>query len=209
MLARSLGAPMDIATEAASFAEMYYAMCSFTDDVQDGDAADYMLESDERILINTLAQLICITTVRGIRFASNCPNKDAASEMSKMFLNGGVMLRGQFMELKRENWSTEAYKTVACLSGGRQFDVYFKTAAMAAGISAEPFLRLSDPVGILVQIWHDKQSNDERLIGLPANEVSAMIDSALLELEEAANEIPSEAKTLIENMKQYVVNLFQ
>jgi hypothetical protein len=94
MLAQSLGAGHRDAIEAASFAEMYYAMCSFTDDVQDGDAREYMQGVDERILINTLAQLICVTIVRGGWFASRTGGDASTAVLTEAFLSGAVMLHG-------------------------------------------------------------------------------------------------------------------
>ena len=203
MLAQAQGASFDAAIKAASFSELYYAMCSFTDDVQDNDAAQYMHESDNRILINTLAQIICVTVVRGLNLSFDSKNANVSPEILQAFLNGAVMLRGQRIEITRQNWSVARYKTVALLSGARQFDVYFRMASLAAKSSPEPFLRLSNPLGILIQVWHDKKSKDERLLGLPEDEVESMVESARENLITAGKNVPQETRALIENMIEF------
>jgi hypothetical protein len=200
LLADALGARREDAIEAASFAEMYYAMCSFTDDVQDGDAQGYMGDADDGILVNTLAQLICVTVVRGGRLAARFGNRRTVHELSQAFLAGAVMLRGQRMELLREGWSVESYRKVAVLSAGRQLDVYFRLAALAAGVSPEPFFGLSDPLGILVQMKHDRETSDERLIGLPAADVQALAESALRDLRHAVLEAPERSMRVMDAM---------
>jgi hypothetical protein len=207
LLADSLGAGRDDAIEAASFAEMYYAMCSFTDDVQDGDAPSYMPHDDPRLDINTLAQLICATVVRGGRLASRLDSGRASSELTHAFLAGVTMLRGQRIELLRENWSTASYRTVAELSGGRQFEVYFRLAALAADHAPDPFIPLSDPLGILVQIFHDRTSMDDRLLCLPEAEVAALIDSAFTALGSASREVPDPARPVIDMMLEHAHQL--
>ncbi len=208
LLSRALGASHVDAMEAGSFAELYYAMCSFTDDVQDGDAAEYMEEQDPRLLINTLAQLICVTVVRGERFISQIGDGPAGTlTISSAFLDGAVMLRGQRLELLRESWSTLFYQKVADLSAGRQFDVYFKAAALAAGVSAEPLLHLSNPIGLLVQVAQDRLSNDERLLQLPEDEMTAVINAAKEELRGAAARVQAEARPVIHGMMEYALSL--
>jgi hypothetical protein len=83
--------------------------------------------------------------------------------------------------------------------------VYFRLAALAAGVSPEALLKLSDPLGILVQAQHDRESGDERLLGLPDGDVEDMIDSAMRELRIAAQEVPEQTRPVVDGMVGYVV----
>jgi hypothetical protein len=199
-LAESLGARHDDAMAAASFCEMYYAMCSYTDDVQDGDAASYMPETDGRLLVNTVAQIICLTATRGCILAERFREEDVLEEVSFAFRTGATMLTGQRIEIVREGWNVDSYRQVAVMSGGRQFDVYFRMASLAAGVSSEPFLHLSDPMAILVQMMHDRESEDERLLGLPPEDVQGLREQARHDLEQAAARVPEESRNVIARM---------
>ena len=197
LLADSLGAPREKALAAASFCEMYYAMCSFTDDVQDGDAG-YMPDLDGPMQINTLAQLICATAVRGASLREHLPPEEVLDALHRAFSSGVLMLRGQRIELLREDWSIDAYRQVAVLSGGRQFDVYLRMAALAADVAADPLLPLSDPLATLVQVHHDERSSDERLLSLPPGDVAALRQRARDDLLEAARLAPERSRKVVD-----------
>ncbi len=199
LLADSLGARRERSLAAASFCEMYYAMCSFTDDVQDGDAS-YMPDLDTPMRINTLAQLICATAVRGTTLLEHIDPGKVLDALSRAFRSGVLMLQGQRIELLREDWSIDAYRQVALLSGGRQYDVYLEMASLAADVPPDPFLRLSDPLATLVQIFHDERSSDERLLSLPPDDVEALRQQARDDLVEAARHVPDASRRIVDMM---------
>lgn len=196
LLADALGAPHLDALDHASMAELYYAMCSYTDDVQDGDASRYMQEEDPRILVNTLAQLICVTAARMAERGS--------CQIYQAFLAGAVMLRGQRTEILRQRWSLERWVEVARLSASTQLMVYFRLACAAAGEPPEPFKALSRPLGILLQLMHDRRSGDERLIVLSGEEVEQMESMARRDLIAAADGVPHAARPVVEMMTAVV-----
>jgi hypothetical protein len=201
LLADSLGATREKALAAASFCEMYYAMCSFTDDVQDDDAT-YMDDLDQAMRINTLAQLICATAVRGTSLREHLDPGKVLEALQHAFTSGVAMLTGQRIEILRQDWSIDAYRQVAILSGGRQFEVYLEMAALAADASPEPLHPLADPLATLVQIFHDERTSDERLLSLPPDDVAALKKQARQDLLEAARTVPERGRKVVDMIVQ-------
>ncbi len=200
MLADALGAPRERAMEAASFVELYYTMCSFTDDVQDGDAPVYMPDIDAAMHVNIMMQLLCVTVARGCHLARASGDENGLWEMENAFLTGAAMLRGQRYEMTREEWSVDRYRLVAELSAGRQFELYLRMSAIASGVAPELLAPPGVPLGVLVQLKHDMASGDDRLDGLPSEDIGHMYRSALADLEAASSRVPEAARRIIGKM---------
>ena len=164
-LALALGAERDRALEAASFAELFYAGCSTVDDVQDGEAGDYLGELPPALRVNAAFMLL---TLAMARLGELCPQL-----VAPCFLRATAMLTGQRLELLRQGWSVETYRRVARLSAGSEIRVMVAVAAVAAGLAHEPLEPAADALGELIQIETDRRTGDPRLLALPAREVAA------------------------------------
>ncbi len=200
LLADALGAARGPAMAAASFAELFYAMCSFTDDVQDGDAARYMKDLSPAMRVNVMMQLLCVTAARGRDLSLPGREAEALEALAGSFEIGAVMLRGQRYELTRERWSVARYRKVAELSAGRQFEVYLGVAALAARADPSRLLPLAAPLGILVQLRHDESARDDRLSGLSRAGLERLRRSALADLVKAARRVPRAARGIVATM---------
>jgi histone H3/H4 len=197
LLADALGAALQTALEVASFAELFYATCSYTDDVQDGDGAGIAEGLSAPMQVNVAAQLLCVTVVRGAELERRLGPDVALRELGATFLTGTGMLTGQRLELLREDWSVATWRRVAELSAGDQFAAYLRLAAAAAGVDPAPLLPLAAPLGILAQLEQDVRTGDPRLTCLPRQQVEELARDAAQQLRAAARAVPGAAQKLI------------
>lgn len=155
-----LGASKIDALNAGSLCELWYACCSLTDDIQDGDG--YYVDDDVSIQVNTQAQLICLSFQFMNRYF-----KEMVGDFSS---SGCLMLSKQYFDLKRGgNWDEVIYKDVANGISGVAFGNYMKVATVAANLDhreREKFVRFGIKFGEMLQLCVDYKQRDERLLNL-------------------------------------------
>ncbi len=168
-LAIDLGATVELATEVGSITEVFYVACSFSDDVQDGDAPTY-LQLPQPQIINAMLQLVCLVS---LRIEQSCLGRELVRDVVTDFYRTGVMmLTGQEIEMRRDHWNAKAYTTVAELSAGEQMAAYFRLASRAVQSStiSASWSAFGKAMGCGLQLANDLLQRDERFIGLPEDE---------------------------------------
>ncbi len=193
-LAVSLGARLDTALMAGSVAEMYYTVCSLTDDIQDGEVDDYLGDVPFPLQINAASHLLCLIAVRAEDFSRSLDIEDGSAIVSRLYRTGAAMLNGQHMEIIRDPWDVETYEKVALLSAGEQFGSYHWLAAIAAGAPVRPWTEFGRAFGALLQYVTDHESNDSRLTTLPRDDVLALRSRMIDRLESSAFDLGDEAQ---------------
>jgi hypothetical protein len=186
-LALELGAASEAALVAGSIAEMFYAVCSFTDDIQDGDADAYLPGVPLSLQLNAQSQLLCIIAVRVRELGPLIGDRAADDIALDLYRTGAAMLTGQHLEITREPWNAGSYERVARLSAGRQFGHYYFVAAATGGADREPWVELGRCLGALMQLIIDRESNDERLLQLPGPDIEQLETTFTGELDRAAD----------------------
>lgn len=192
-IAMSCGSTKEMAEKGAAISEMFYALCYFTDDIQDGDTDEYMYDVPFSIRLNTQAQMLCLMVKRVQEMARKMAPKDGLEMVVDIYGTGAAMLNGQRKELARAPWNIEVYEEVARLSAGEQYAVHFGLAARAAGAETEVWRRFGRAFGTLLQVVVDAETGDERLTMLEAEKVVVLKKKAIAELKEAS--IPIREKT--------------
>ena len=182
-LARDLGARPELALLAGSVSELFYAVCSLTDDLQDGDAEPYLGSIAPALALNVQSHLLCLLAVRADEMVQALGTVECRGLVVEIYRTGAAMLHGQRMELVRDPWTVETYEAVARFSAGEQFGMHLVLGALAAGVDPEPWLRLGRSYGSLLQLVADNESRDPRLEALAADEVAALRDRLTRELE--------------------------
>ena len=128
-LALREGASQHHAESAGVSADLWYAACSLTDDIQDGEsdyAGDTLAEQ-----VNVQSLLICLAFL----------SLGALGLGERFALRGVGMLSGQYEEISTEIWSLEKYNDVGMKIAGYAFGLYMILVAVAArgwdGIGSE------------------------------------------------------------------------
>jgi len=175
--ALELGASGEHALVAGSAAEIFYAACSAGDDIQDGDASEYM-ECSYALQLNAQAQLMALVTGR-IRAITTLPQDTFDPHEALVF-----MLTGQRMELCRgDDWNVGDYMFVARASAGMEYRSILRMAVMAYladnRMGAERGLMeaveaLGVWVGMGLQLYADARTKDERLFSFSDAEIAKM-----------------------------------
>jgi hypothetical protein len=195
-LALDQGASPEMALHAASVCEMFYAACSVTDDLQDGDTDEYLGHLPMSLRMNAQVQSICLATIRLSEYAILIDSNQSRTLVSDVFRNLSSMLTGQRKEIVRDPWTMKTYESVAVLSGGKQFVSYMRISCCAAGIvNVDPWLRWAGAFAVLLQYVTDLETHDDRLFVLESktreswckrwvqelNTSQAQLDNSLLE----------------------------
>ncbi len=202
-LARDLGADTELSLAAASVCEMFYAACSVTDDLQDGDTDEYLGHLPMSLRINSQIQLLSLVAVRFQEVVERIPQPNCQELVQEVYRTLSVMLTGQRMEILRAPWDIGVYETVARLSAGEQFATYMKIASVCADRKPEAYCRFGNAVGVCLQVLADIETADTRLTALPGEYVSLLLLKVTDELSQAAmlceNEfVTTEAERLLE-----------
>ena len=182
-LARDLGAQSDLALLAGSVSEVFYAVCSLTDDLQDGDAEAYLGPISPALGLNVQSHLLCLVAVRAGELAREIGGEAGMDLVVDIYRTGAAMLNGQRMEIARDPWNIKVYETVARLSAGEQFSTHLALGALAAHADPAPWRRLGRAYGTLLQLVADHESADLRLAKLPADDVKELWSRLTAELE--------------------------
>jgi len=185
-VARGLGAPPDLALLAGSVSEVFYAVCSLTDDLQDGDAEPYLGPIPPALAWNMQSHLLCLLAVRANELASKLKETRRRDLVTKIYATGAAMLLGQRLELTRDSWTIETYEKVARLSAGEQFGLHLLLGALAADVEPEPLRRWGRAFGTLLQLVADVESQDSRLVRFPTEERGELCSRLTRELERAS-----------------------
>jgi len=186
-LARELGVDEERAFVAGSVCEMFYAACSVTDDLQDGDTDAYFGAVPMPLRINAHAQLLSLVAVRLAELVETLEPEQRCALMLEPYRTLSIMLTGQRLELTRDPWDIAAYERVARLSAGEQFGTYFRIAVAPAGLSADPWVEYGRSFGALLQMVTDAETGDTRLLGLPRDQSVRLGECLIIEVSRGAN----------------------
>lgn len=201
LLAEALGASRELALQAGSTAEVICAAVDLVDDVQDGDARAYLSEVTEAVRINLASHLWVIASL----FTSEMERDHGRSGLTLPVAGlSSAMACGQHMELTRPQWSMSTYARMSKLTSSRQLEAYFRVAAFASDTDMEPFVALSDPLGVLIQIRCDEVQGDARLTCLPPGEVLSLRREAERALVLATRRVPSAAQAVVRGLVDVV-----
>jgi len=182
-LARGLNASPTLALLAGSVSEVFYAVCSLTDDLQDGDAEQYLGPISPALALNVQSHLLCLVAVRANELETEIGSDRSGQLVLDVYRTGAAMLLGQRMEIARDPWTVGVYETVARLSAGEQFGTHLAIGAAAARVDTAPWRQLGRSYGTLLQLVADRESRDPRLEVFPAQEVRDLLSRLIRELE--------------------------
>ena len=185
-VASDLGAPQETAFIAVSLAELFYAACSDTDFLQDGDTGAYPEQTPLSLQINAQAHLLCLVAIRLNDLAAAVPPRRAGELTRNLYRTPAIMLTGQRLELTRENWDAQAFERVTRYSAGEQFGSYLSFAAAAADVDPEDLLVAGRAFGNMLQVIADVESRDPRFVALPEADRKMICDQFQEELHFAA-----------------------
>lgn len=196
------GVKSELALLAGSVAQLFYAACSATDDLQDGDSGRYFDSTVPLALrLNAQLQLVCAVSLRLEELlAATCTADEAARRVLNPYRVLSIMLTGQRLELTRQPWGTSQYERVARLSAGEQFAFYFSLVAVVAGTPLNFHSTLGAAFGSLLQLVVDCESRDERLTCLPPDEVRALAMTFVDEVRVVAGPIAATAAPVVEHL---------
>lgn len=186
-MARVLGAPDASAVNAAVAVELWYAACSLTDDIQDGDAG--YAGKTIGVQVNVQAMLIC-TAHRALQMVN----------AAGTFYDSGVtMLVGQAEELRREwgeAWATHGYERVARSIAGVAFASYFSLVPIAADKQTESprWTQYGAAFGMILQIIADAESKDPRFKSIAISARQRIVADAEREFRNATDDVPEAEK---------------
>ena len=195
--ARRLGGDERSAREAGSIAELFYCVCSLTDDIQDGEWG--ALGTDRLDLaLNVQAQMLCLVAERA-RAAERWEAGARGIVADLLYSTGVSMLSGQRVELERSAWSRGAYRQVARLSAGLQFAAYFEIAARSAGrvTDVRPWRAFGESFGALLQLVVDIETDDDRLAVFDREALVAEAEAGRGAVERAARGLGEPAAPLV------------
>lgn len=170
-LAEALGADRPVALHAGVFAELCCAAVDLLDDVEDGDAGDYLCHAPVAVQINVSEHLLVLSVIAAARLEEAIGTRAVVAHAYRLF---SAMASGQQLELTRENWSASQYELVARLTSSKQYELYLRASAAAARAEPGTLIELSTPLGIATQIACDLKSQDERLLALPWDQIQDM-----------------------------------
>lgn len=185
-LAIDLGASSEIALLTASVVEMFYAVCSLTDDIQDGDATAYLGDASLALQINTLTHLLCLVAVRCQELEVLLESRRGSEIVTEVYRVGATMLTGQRMEIERSPWKIEQYERVARMSAGVQYGLYFQLAAACAEVEEVAWIEFGRAFGALLQLVSDMESEDLRLTVLDRGDTASLKICLIHELRDVA-----------------------
>jgi hypothetical protein len=172
-LSRELKVDEPRALVAGSVCEMFYAACSVTDDLQDGDTDAYFSDVPMSLRINAQVQLLSLVAVRLAELVETLDPGMRCALMLEPYRTLAIMLTGQRLELVRDPWDIATYERVARLSAGEQFGTYFRIAAAVADVEPASFVEYGRSFGTLLQIIADDETDDSRLRSLPVDRVTS------------------------------------
>ncbi len=188
-LAVGEGADQDSAKAAGSVCELFYAGCSVTDDLQDGDTDVYLEDVPMALRLNGQLQLISLVEVRLDGMAIGDKLRDPSRIIGQFYRTLSIMLTGQRMELVRDPWNEETWYNVARLSAGEQFAAYFSLVAAVSGRDRDSWGNVGRAYGIALQMVADIESEDCRLLCLDAEKMSDIRQKVIRELRESISRI--------------------
>lgn len=200
LLADALGSPIENAMEMGSFIELFFAALDLIDDIQDGDADKYLNDVPLPVQINLGIHLLTLAIYAAERFYSQLPEKKPDSLVSHLTRLLSGVICAQRIELTRENWSSTTYQWMSQVSAGKQLELYFRAATLAANVDVTPFLALTEPLGFLLELTCDERSHDNRVFCLPSDELNKMREDAKEQLALAFAQIPIAARPVIERL---------
>lgn len=198
LLATALGADTSRAIEAASFAELFYCSVDVIDDVQDGDASEYLRDLSEPLRVNVCMHLVALSVMRGIAL-----EHEGSDLVRNAYGLLSSMICGQRMDLVRDEWSADAYACMSTRVAGCQLEVYFRAAACAANADITPFVSVAKPLGLLLQIAVDSLSRDPRLMHLPTDDLRPHRERAVRDVTDAMNAIPQSARSVMDRLARF------
>ena len=199
-LAIHLGAPSETALLTASVVEMFYAVCSLTDDIQDGDATAYLGDVPLPLQINALTHLLCLVAVRCQDLEALIKSRRSSEIVTEVYRVGATMLTGQRVEIERSPWKIEQYERVARMSAGVQYGLYFQLAAECAEAEEVAWIDFGRAFGTLLQLASDMESEDLRLTVLDKNDTVFLKDGLIRELRDVAAPLGDFAVLLAEGL---------
>lgn len=168
------GATQEKARVVSSISEIFYAVCSYTDDLQDGDADRYFTGTSFAVQLNVQTHLHCLLTVRLQDLARTMTDGAGLDALVDIFKYGAAMLCGQRIELLRDPWNIEIYEEVARRIAGYQYGAHFSLIAHGAGARSDKWAPLGIAYGTLLQLIVDYETSDERLLVLEQHEISRL-----------------------------------
>jgi hypothetical protein len=204
----SLGATTDKALLAASVSELFYGVCSYTDDLQDGEADDYMNDVSFALRLNTQAHLFCLVAVRARELAVNMAEMTGLEMVVGIYRTGAAMLNGQRMEIVRDTWNVETYEVVGRRIAGDQYGAQLSLAACAAGVDPGNWARFGHAFGTLLQLVVDKETGDERLLVLENSDIEVLKKRLTAELKEVIFPLGAAAEKFTEALLKRCSNAF-
>jgi hypothetical protein len=202
-LAEALGASVERALAHASFCEVICAAVDFIDDVQDGDAHNYLGDVTPPVQLNLGVHIVMVAMTMACRLDAEA---DLNAEHGLTGATSRLLSRmgcGQRVELARESWSTSTYESMCVLTGGCQLEIYFRAAAQAAGAEIAPWRAVAEPLGVLLHMLHDERVADQRLLSLPAPEVADLRLQTQGRLRAAMQETAGPGRAVAEQLAAY------
>ncbi len=201
-LALQLGATRQYAMNAACASELFFAVCSYTDDIQDGDTTMYFEDTPQSIHINFMAQLFCLFSVRLAGMTHVRATPEDMNLAQAVFSAGSAMLTGQRKEILRETWDCTVYEEVARRIAGDQYSIHFRLAAHSARADVETWARLGKAYGTLLQLIVDQETGDPRLLVIKQRERGRLKDKLARELVEASASLSTAADNIAQALLQ-------
>ncbi|MDA3865077.1 MAG: hypothetical protein PF689_14545 [Deltaproteobacteria bacterium] len=219
-LATDMGVTPELAKMAGICAELFYAACSFTDDLQDNDARKYMGEVSLSLLINTQAHLFALSGAAANFYqkklqdkyssvSTKCKTSDNLNLCGFLFQTSSQMLNGQYYELQHENWNPDIYIKVAYLSSGKQFSYYLLLALYPNLLDPDKkfhcnelhnWLKWSEYYGIGLQITTDYKTQDPRLLDFTEAELEIIVAETQKQLEATQMLLDYDFKSLLSEL---------
>lgn len=191
------GSTNDDALVVGSVCEMFYAGCSVTDDIQDGDSDKYLGDYTLAEQINAQLQLLSLVS---LRLDSIKKTSRSMSTVRRLYETLSIMLTGQRYELVRSPWNIEIYEKVARLSAGEQFATYFELALIPTQYDHSMLKALGITIGMLLQVIADIETRDDRFLLFPKEErrmfVKKIVDESIL----LSQNIPASIKVQVEEL---------
>lgn len=170
----------DIAEMCGVAVELWYAACSLTDDIQDGESEYAGKTLSEQINVQSI--LICLSFTLFSKLG-----------LSNYVSNSGVeMLKGQYIDIAYKKITAEDYCILSRAIGGKAFGTYFLTCARGIyGIDVEKmngYRIFGEAYGFLLNIIVDRDTKDKRWCNLENYEKNWILDRAVSYFETIAVE---------------------
>lgn len=174
--AHVLKLPEEQCIALGSWADLFYCCIGAIDDIQDGDADDYMPWPRWR-QVNAAMALLSHSELRLLEvwrneirvfWAISCDTTRTTSQM----------VRAQYTELQAKAngyglpWDIDAYERNARMTAGAELALFLGAVGAVAGYGLRHTLRqIGYTVGVLLQIRIDLKTYDERVTVLPGEDV--------------------------------------